>query len=86
VVQVAGPHHEDTEAKAMDRAGDSTVGRAGPAGRWNIEDRRRIGPTRGISQANGASKRNLVEEVAAVAGRSLLNEAHGRCPTVRSLC
>lgn len=77
MVQVAGPHHEDTEAKAMDRAGDSTVGRAGPARRWSIEDRRRIGPPRRISQANGASERIIVEEVAAVSGRCLLTRRTG---------
>ena len=44
------------------------VGRAGPAGRWSIEDRRGIGPPRRISQADGASERNVVEEVAAVSG------------------
>ena len=69
MVRVAGPHHEDAEAKAMDRAGDSTAGRAGPAGRWSIEDRRRIEPPCRISQANGASDRTIVEEVAALAGR-----------------
>ena len=52
----------------MDRAGDSADGRAGPAGRWRIEDRRGIGPPRRISQANGANEGNIVEEVALVAG------------------
>jgi len=48
----------------MGRAGSPTIGQARPGTRWRIEDSSRAGPSRRISEANGANDRDTVEEVA----------------------
>ena len=48
----------------MGRAGSPTIGQTGPGTRWRIEDSSRAGPSRRISEANGANDRDTVEEVA----------------------
>lgn len=50
----------------MGQAGCPTIGQAGPAGSWRIEDSHRVGPLRRISEANGANDGSTVEEVAVV--------------------
>lgn len=62
------PHHENTEAKAMVRAGSPAIGQARPAGSWHVEDSRRTGPSRRLGEANGADGGNIVEEVAVCCG------------------
>lgn len=57
------PHHENTEAKAMGRAGGPTISRACPAGSWYIEDSRRTRPPRRIGEAHGTKVGTTVEEV-----------------------
>lgn len=49
----------------MARAGSPTIGQAGPGTRWRIKDSGRAGPSRRISEANGAKDGTPAEEVVA---------------------
>lgn len=58
------PRHENTKAEAMGRARGSAIVQVGAGRSRRIEDSSRAGPSRRISEANGKSDGDTVEEVA----------------------
>lgn len=83
LICVKGAAHENTEAKAMGRAGYPTNGQAGPPGSWRVEDSRRFGPPCGIGEANGPAGGSAGEEVAVerlVGALCLQSEAAANLP------